>query len=214
MRVSLLKNALVFALVAATFGLSGCATGVAVGVGAAGVTSAQKEKGFGASIDDAEIEIVLNKRLLDEGSDIFLDVNTEVEEGRVLLAGSVETVEQRLNAVRVAWGVEGVNEVINEIEIGDEDSVIDFTRDTWITTQLETTLLFDGAVSSIDYSVETVNQTVYVMGIARNDDELERVIGHAKDIDYVRRVVSYVRILEPENDGGDGNGENSGDGTS
>ena len=42
---------------------------------------------------------------------------------------------------------------------------------------------------------------------------LQEFVDHAKAIDYVSRVVSYVRILEPPNEG-DSNGENSGDGTS
>ena len=190
----------VLILMAGLFALSGCAAGIVAGAGAAGATSAQKEKGFGASVDDAEIEVTLNARLLDAGSDTFFDVNTGVEEGRVLLAGTVETIEQRLDAVRIAWQVEGVTEVINEIEVGDDGSVTDAARDNWITAQLETALLFDGEVSSIDYGIETVNQVVYLMGVARSEEELERVIGHAKEIDYVKRVVNYVRILDVDDE--------------
>jgi hypothetical protein len=35
------------------------------------------------------------------------------------------------------------------------------------------------------------------MGVAQNKAELQRVIDHARDIPYVRQVVSYVRIKEP-----------------
>src|SRR3546814_13065097 len=70
-------------------------------------------------------------------------------------------------------------------------------RDTWISTELRSTLLCDQDVSSIDYSIETVNQVIYLMGVAQSQAELDRVIGHAKSIAYVRRVISYV-LLEDD----------------
>ena len=39
---------------------------------------------------------------------------------------------------------------------------------------------------------------VYLMGVAQSPDELERVIEHARNIAYVERVVSYVRLNEGE----------------
>ncbi len=110
----------------------------------------------------------------------------------------MKTVEHRLEAVKTVWQVDGVREVINEIHVGDQDSVQNYARDAWISTQLETKLLFDRDVSSIDYSIETVDQVVYLMGIAHSPEEIERVIGHAKEIAYVRRVISHVRVLAPK----------------
>jgi osmotically-inducible protein OsmY len=123
-------------------------------------------------------------------------VNLQVEEGRVLLSGNVRLPEQRVEAVRLAWQAPGVREVINEINVDDTSGLGNYARDTWITTELEATLLLDNAVSSIDYSVETVNQVIYLMGVAQSQAELDRVIGHAKEISYVRRVVSYVLLVD------------------
>ena len=86
--------------------------------------------------------------------------------------------------------------MINEIEVNDTSGLSDLARDTWISTQLKSTLLFDKDVSAIDYSIETVNQVIYLMGVAESQAELDRVIGHAKDISYVRRVVSYVLLKD------------------
>lgn len=175
--------------------LAGCTpTGLAVGAGATAVTAAQSEKGLGTSMADAEIELLVNKHLAEASGDVFWKIDTEVEEGRVLLVGQVEAVEQRLEAVRVTWEVNGVREVINEITLSQKAGSRNIARDTWITTKLDTKLLFDKEVRSIDYSIETVRQVIYLMGIAQSQEELERVIGHARDIAYVKRVVSYVRV--------------------
>lgn len=177
--------------------LAGCTpTGVAVSAGATAATAAQKEKGLKQAFSDSGIQLEINAALLQEHETLFRLVSVTVEEGRVLLTGEVDRLEQRLTAVRLAWGPAGVREVINEIEVGDKSSVENFTRDIWISTELKSTLLLDKAVRSIDYTVETLNATVYLMGIARDQAELDRVIGHAKNIDYVRRVVSYVRLKD------------------
>jgi osmotically-inducible protein OsmY len=52
-------------------------------------------------------------------------------------------------------------------------------------------------VSLINYSIDVVNQTVYIMGVARTEAELQRVLGTARDITYVRQVVDFVRVAKP-----------------
>ncbi len=66
--------------------------------------------------------------------------------------------------------------------------------DTTITTKLRARLTGDRNVSGINYSIETVHGTVYLMGTALDRAELDRVIAHARDISGVKNVVSYVRI--------------------
>jgi osmotically-inducible protein OsmY len=181
---------------AAGLSTTGCAAGVAVGAGATAVTATQKEKGVKAVLSDAEIRIEINHLWFQASEVIFTEINLQVQEGRVLLSGSVENPEHRLEAVRLAWQAEGVLEVINEIEVGDTSTVVDYTRDSAITVQLESKLLFDSEIRSINYSIETVNQIIYLMGIAQSQAELDRAIGHAKDIPYVLRVVNYVRLKD------------------
>ena len=183
-------------MLAAGLSTTGCAAGVAVGAGATAVTATQKEKGVKAVLSDAEIRIEINHLWFQASEVIFTEINLQVQEGRVLLSGSVENPEHRLEAVRLAWQAEGVLEVINEIEVGDTSTVVDYTRDSAITVQLESKLLFDSEIRSINYSIETVNQIIYLMGIAQSQAELDRAIGHAKDIPYVLRVVNYVRLKD------------------
>jgi len=170
--------------------------GVAVGGAAAGVTASQTEKGFHTTASDTEIRITINDLWLQADEEMFRKVNLQVQEGRVLLTGNVPLPEQRVEAVRLAWQAPGVREVINEIEVNDTSGLGNQARDAWISTQLKSTLLFDEDVSSIDYSVETVNQVIYLLGVARSQAELNRVIGHAKEISYVQGVVSYVLLQD------------------
>jgi len=190
-----MRKELAFALFAAgsALALQGC-VGAAVGAGAtAGVAIAQ-ERSVGAAIDDTTIQLNINSALLQKNEALFRNVGTEVVEGRVLLTGVVLTPEDRIEAGRLAWTVNGVKEVLNEVAVSDKSSVADFAKDSWITAQLRTKLLGDRLVSDINYSIETVNGTIYLMGIAQSEAELERVTGHARTIRGVQRVVSHVRL--------------------
>lgn len=181
----------------ALFMMAGCTpVGVAVGAGAAGVTASQKEKGFTRAVDDTWIKAQLNAKFIGENFELFKALAFTVEEGRVLLTGNVPNPDARVEAVRLAWSVDGVAEVINEIAVNDQTSLTDESRDIWISTKLRARMLVDDQISSINYSIDTVNKVVYVMGVAVSEAELNRVLGHARDISYVRRVVNYVRVVQ------------------
>lgn len=176
-------------------GLAGCTpVGVAVGAGAAGATATQTEKGFAAAVDDARIKVELNDRFFRTDADLFQQVTFKVEEGRVLLTGIVPKPDDRVQASKLAWTVRDVREVINELRVSDESSLTDKGRDITIAAKLRARLLVDDKVSLINYSIDVVNQTVYIMGVARSEAELQRVLGTARDISYVRQVVDFVRL--------------------
>ena len=172
------------------FPLTSC--GLVIGAGASTGTAAMEERGLSAAIDDKIIQTQINAKWLNADSKLFVDVSSSVREGHVLLAGNVQKPEHRVEAVRIAWSVEGVHEVINQIEISERTGVIDFARDAWITTKLMVKLTVDSQVRAINYSIDTVDGHVFIMGIAQNQKELKRVQAHAQDVSYVRRVTSHA----------------------
>lgn len=174
---------------------SGC-VGLAVGGAAVSGVAAVEERSLGTQVDDRTLYFKVNERLLSNSDVLFRKVNVEVNEGRVLLTGNVTKPEDRVAASDLAWQVVGVKEVLNELNVTDRTELKDFPRDTWITTQLKTRLLTDTHVLQVNYSVETINGIVYLIGIAQTQDELDRVTNHARNISGVQRVVSYVRLKD------------------
>jgi len=176
--------------------LQGC-VGAAIGAGATVGTAAMEERGIAGVTDDAALRIRLNGLFSGKDERLWRKVGLQVYMGRVLLTGAVETEDMRAEAVRLAWSAEGVKEVINEMQIAQSGGATGFARDTWITTQLKSALLFDKDVSSINYSVESVGGTVYLIGLAQDRAELNRVMNHARGMSYVKKVVNYVQIKRP-----------------
>lgn len=179
-----------FIAVMLTLPVGGC--GVLIGAGAAAGSASMEERGLGGMIDDKLIQTKINSDLLGIVSNLLIGLSSEVHEGRVLLTGSVVKPENRVNAVRIAWQVDGVREVINQIEIRDRSGLADYAHDAWITTQLNIKLTLDGDIKAINYSIDTVNRHVFIMGIAQDKAERSRVAAHAQDVGYVRRVTNYA----------------------
>ena len=173
-------------------GLSGCA-GVVVGGGAAVGTAAYQERGVRGVARDLATATKLRTKLLDAGEAYVTGVGVEVYEGRVLLTGTLGKEAMQATVVKLAWKTEGVKDVLNEIQIG-QSSLRDMARDSWITAQLKSKLTFDEKILAINFSIETVNGTVYLIGIAQDQKELDRILAHGRGIDYVRRIISHVRV--------------------
>ena len=155
-------------------------------------TSSVKEKGIKEAISDGMIDAAINKEFFNHNINMFINVEIEVVEGRVLLTGSVKKPKHRLDAIKIAWKVLGVREVINEIDITEKGGIKQYLIDVKIKTQIRYKVLADKEVSSINYNFEVVNGNVYVIGIAENKKELKKLVKHINSIRGVLKVVSHA----------------------
>ena len=172
--------------------LIGC-VGAVVGAGAATGLAVFEERPVKTIARDTQISTKLRIAMLEESEQHFAKVGIEVFESRVLLTGVVDSEKMRADAVRLAWKITNVKAVLNEIGVG-TNSLLDTAKDSWVTTQLMSKMTFDKDILAINYSIETVAGTVYLIGIAQNQTELDRVIAHARALGYVRKVISHVRV--------------------
>ena len=178
-------------MLAASLSLAGCADVI---IGAATTTglAVAEERTVGDAVKDLTIQAELNHLFFKDDLDLYNDVSISVMEGRVLLKGSVPTHEDRIRAGWVARQAARAEEVINELQVTGEGGLLDYAQDRWISMKLRTRLLLDLDVLSVNYDIETVNGTVYLFGIAQDEDELEQVKAHARSVGGVERVVSHV----------------------
>ena len=189
------KLAAPLALLLVALSQTGCDP-VTATVGAAGAVGmgAAEERGLEGAVDDTKIRTAINGLWIEKDFTLFRQVTLTVNEGRVMLTGSVEKPETRVEAVRLAWQAAGVRQVIDEIQVTDQSGFTSGVQDAWIANKLRTKLMFDGNVKNINYTVDVENGVVYLMGIAQNQDELDRVIATARDIADVKKVVNHVLL--------------------
>ena len=96
----------------------------------------------------------------------------------------------------MVWGVKGVREVLNEIEIQETNNVTQIARVKFIQTSLQARMLGDKIVSDINYKMIAHNNVLYIIGVAQSQAELEKVVAHARAIRYVKRFVNYIWLAD------------------
>ena len=168
--------------------------GLAVGAGASVVKASQTERGLKGSAEDLQTRAEVLHYLFQKDVDLFSAVSVSVTQGRVLLTGKVRGPKDRINATKLTWKATGVAEVINELQIIDRSSIADQAKDILINKSVQARLLVNQEIKFINYNVDTVNGTVYLLGIAQNHEELERVIAVVRQTNYVENIVNYVTI--------------------
>jgi osmotically-inducible protein OsmY len=164
--------------------------------GCIGVSLNTEERSLSSAVGDFNARTDLDARLLAEGPAMFANVSTSIIEGRVHLSGTVPSNEDRLTATRIAWATPNIKEVVNDIEVTNEGDLLDTVRDRWINTQVRTRILTDGSIKDINYTINTQNRTIYILGIAQDQAELDRVLAHARSIPEARRVVNYALLKD------------------
>lgn len=185
----------VFILLASSLALSSCALGAAAGVGAVAGVAAVQEGGISRAGSDAWIQTQINDLWLKHDFTMFRQLDLTVNQGRVLITGVVQNPEHRVEAVRLAWQPSGVKNVINEIKVADSEGIMGYAKDAWISTKLRAIITADTEIESLNYSIDTVQGTVYLMGFAQDQQELDTVIDAARTVSGVKRVVSYVKLV-------------------
>jgi len=175
----------------------GCSpVGVLASGGSATMVVAEGDRSLGTVVDDATIKLNLSAKFLKSENSLFLDVNSNVTEGRVLLTGLVDTQEIRIEAVRKVWEISGVREVINEIEVGDKTTLKEYMNDLWINTQVKSLAAKTIGLRSFSYNFETIKGKVYIAGITSRPEQLQAIVESTKTIKGVNEIVNYVVIKE------------------
>ncbi|HTZ36382.1 MAG TPA: BON domain-containing protein [Stellaceae bacterium] len=172
--------------------LGGCAVAVVGGVAAAGGAGyeAGQERGIGGTIDDLSVTSQVNNQLNGQ----YGHISATVYQGRVLLTGTSPNPAAKAGAEQVASRVAGVKAVYNEIQVGPGEDAWQVANDAWITARVRSDLVFDSQIRSPNYTIETDRQSVYLIGSARSQAELDRATQIARYVPGVQRVVSYVEI--------------------
>jgi osmotically-inducible protein OsmY len=191
------NNILVTLILICSLNILSCSpAGILVSGGATGMVVAEGDRSFGSVVDDATIKINIAAKFINSDDNLFVDVSTSVLEGRVLLTGLVDNQEIRIDAVRRVWEVEGVNEIINEIQIGNRDSLKEYAQDVWITAQVRGLAAKKVGLRSIAYNYETIQGKVYIVGITSRPEQLEAIIDAAKTVKGVTEIVNYVIVKD------------------
>jgi osmotically-inducible protein OsmY len=185
----------------ALFFATSCVETVIVGAAATSVLTV-REKSFKSTQKDVVIASKLGKEFISNGlKNPGNSIDISVNEGRVLLTGIARDPEKAKLANQLAWKITSVKEVIDEIQVSEEENLraADFGRafmDYVITLEIEAKLLFISDVATVNYKITTVNKTVYLLGLANDNSEMQKVLTMVAKVSGVKKVVNHIILVD------------------
>ena len=176
--------------------LNGCIAVTSTGLFGTGVTVALDPRTVGTQIDDSIMEKNLQTKILLRNKDHLLKVKIEVLDGRIFLTGKVDDPEEKLQLTKLAWEINGVRSVRNDIKIKEDFDFKQSAKDILITSQLRSAIIINKNIKAINYQIDTYKKKIFIYGIASSEEEKNEVIDEAKKILDVEDVIASILLVE------------------
>jgi len=150
-------------------------------------------KPLSTQIDDATIktEILANLSTNGETNPFRLDV--QVSEGVVHLAGTVDSDHERQLAEKEARRVDGVRQVINDIDVGDTTGG-QMADDGTITAKVKAKLAASAEINPFNVDVATSQGIVSLVGRVKTEAQKAEAERIARETDGVRGVRNLLEV--------------------
>ena len=158
-------------------------------------------RGFSGTIEDTYLMSKIVSKITLMKLSNFSNITVSVINGKVLLAGNIENQEKRLELIKKVWWIDGVKEVLNELEIGPRTSFSEKAEDFVFEAKIEKRLLFEPGIFSNNYSVDVVNGKVYVMGISSDIEEKTKVENFLNNMNDIKKLILLLDIPKIIKDG-------------
>jgi len=142
---------------------------------------------------DKKIETTIIKRLFEDDSVKVLDISTYCYDGKVYIVGEYETGTQKSLVTQIAKNVEGVKSVSTYLLPKKIDHPCGTKENLEITAKVKTALIKDKEIWSTNVEVKTIQCAVVLLGIVGSEQEIRKAIAHAKSVERVRSVKSYLK---------------------
>ncbi|WP_142503048.1 molecular chaperone OsmY [Klebsiella sp. 2680] len=150
----------------------------------------------GNFMDDSTITARVKAALIDHKEISSTDISVKTENKVVTLSGTVDSAEQRKQALSVAKAVEGVDSVNDKLSVQNEQSASlkGYAGDTAVTSEIKAKLLADDIVPSRNVKVETTDGIVRLSGTVASSKQSARAEAIAQAVSGVKSVKNDLSV--------------------
>jgi len=173
-------------MVLSTF-VSGCGTAYKV---------AMDERNVRTQAKDEKITMAIRKQIIDDNQVKFLDISTYCYDGHVYLVGEYENPTQKRQALKLANGVEGVKSVTGYFLPKTKGDLCGTTDNLELSARVKAKLIKDKNIWSTNIEVKSLQCHIILLGLVGSQDQIKKAIVHAKEVDGVRSVKSYLKSIK------------------
>ena len=102
--------------------------------------------------------------------------------------------DQKIKITQIIWDVNGVNEVINKIQVTDVSDIKNIAKDLASVGEIRARILANPKINSLNFTIDVVNGIAYLSGISSNEEEINLVTNIAQQARFVKEVFNYIKI--------------------
>lgn len=177
------------------FLLGGCVETVVVGSVVGGAIILSDGTMFDVS-QDSRLETAVKKSLKNSSDwSAYKNVNVNVFNGKVLLTGYVENNAYKNTTILKTKSVKDGIEIMDEIAVFGPTYKVSSVTDSLISSQISLKLRGANGVTSGNYKSSVVDGVVFIIGKSGSKDELKKVTDVISRIKGVKKVVSYIVVV-------------------
>lgn len=183
-----------FALLPLIFLLSSCQfIGTIYNAGHKVTSIVLDDRSLSEDWSDTTLNIAIRNALIKKDFKYLLDIELTVFEGAVLLNGALPQTALIDEVVETVWQIDGVKQVYNYIRLGTPPNLSIVNEDAAISAKIRYELSLTKGISSVNYKITMENGTIYLMGISKNQAELEKVVAVIKNTVSVNKIIVLTR---------------------
>lgn len=159
----------------------------------------QAKPGLSQQVDDVTLTTVIKSKLLWNSHTEGLNINVSTTQGAVTLKGNADSAQAKELAEHLARNTAGVKQVNNHIKVSASESTTAKAQqvasgastainDTWITSKVKSSFLYDSNLDGLNIAVETQRGMVQLSGHVLSSEEKQLAVETASNIRGVRGV--------------------------
>ncbi len=163
-------------------------------VGIASLGSASKEKGLATTFSDTVMSTKISNKIFKYDPELIKDTKIFVNNSSVLITGKVPKPSDKIELTKIIWGVKGVNEVNNEVQIINVSNIKNIARDIASMGEIRARIMTQTKINSLNFSIDVVNDIAYLSGIASSKEEMKLVKDQAASARFIKEVFNYITL--------------------
>jgi len=160
-------------------------------------STAVDERNVSTIASDTAIKGEIVKKFYDDDKIKSLDISTGCYRGHVYLVGEYDTVDQKNRAIKIAKSVEGVKHVTTYLLPKKKGDPCGTDENLEIVGKVKAKLVGDKDIWSTNIDIKSIQCQVVLYGLVGSKKEINKAIAHAKSVEGVRGVKSFLTSANP-----------------
>ncbi len=160
---------------------------------------------YGAAVDERNVSTIASdhkikanilKRFSDDPSVGVLDFSVSSYRGHVYLIGEYENSSQKSRAIKIAKSEKGVTGLTTYLIKENPKSFCGTGKNLELTAKVKSKLIGDKEIWSTNVDVKTIQCITVLWGLVGTKTEITKAINHAKSVQGVSMVKSYLKATK------------------